>query len=101
MPSGTPARLATVIPAIIPATASVTLPGGASLERIMVPTPKNAPCGKPDTSRPIASMVYEVEKVKMALPITHSVTRNSRMVLSENLLEKSAIIGAPITTPKA
>ncbi len=67
----------------------------------MVPTPKNAPCGKPDTSRPIASMVYDVEKVKMALPMRHSVTRNSRIDFKENFPEKIAMIGAPITTPKA
>ena len=96
-----PTRLATVIPEIMPATAAVTFPGRASFDRIIAPTPKNAPCGKPETSLPTASIKYEEERVKMALPITHSVTRNSRICLSEKRLEKSAIMGAPSTTPKA
>ncbi|GJK44501.1 hypothetical protein TUM17559_26440 [Enterobacter cloacae] len=51
-----PGKLATVIPAIIPATAAVTFPGGAIFDRIIAPTPKNAPCGKPEIRRPSASI---------------------------------------------
>ncbi|MNL87075.1 hypothetical protein D3C87_2160620 [compost metagenome] len=68
---------------------------------MIAPTPKNAPCGKPDTSRPMASQKYEVEKVNSAFPATHRATRNSKTVFSENLFENSAMIGAPMTTPKA
>ena len=52
----TPTRLAIVMPPIIPATAAVTFPGGAIFDRIIAPTPKNAPWGNPETSRPSASM---------------------------------------------
>jgi hypothetical protein len=44
-----------------PATATVTFPGGAILDRIIAPTPKIAPCGKPEISRPSASQKYDVK----------------------------------------
>lgn len=96
-----PTRFATVIPETIPATAAVTFPGRVIFDKTMAPTPKKAPCGKPETSLPTASIRYDEEKVNMALPITHSMTRNSNICLSEKRLEKSAIMGAPSTTPKA
>ncbi len=81
--------------------AAVTFPGRIIFDKTMAPTPKKAPCGKPETSLPMASIRYEEEKVNMALPVTHSMTRNSSTCLSEKRLEKSAIMGAPSTTPKA
>lgn len=51
VPSGTPKRLATVMPAIITATACALRPGPATRAATIDPTPKQAPCGSPDTNR--------------------------------------------------
>jgi hypothetical protein len=83
-----------------PATATVTLPGGAILDRIIARRQKwRRAENRKSAARPPAS--YDDEKVKMALPTAHIATRNSSVDFNENLLENSATIGAPITTPKA
>jgi len=51
VPSGTPNRLATVIPTIMIETASVRFPASATRSATIDPTPKKAPCGRPDTKR--------------------------------------------------
>ena len=51
VPAGMPMRLATVMPEHMMAMAEVLLPRGASRSATMEPTPKYAPCGKPEMNR--------------------------------------------------
>ena len=51
VPSGTPKRLAIVIPAIITDTACEALPSSATFSATIEPAPKNAPCGNPEIKR--------------------------------------------------
>ena len=100
VPAGTPTSVATVIPAIIMATALTSLPGAASLRATIAPTPKYAPWGSPEIRRAAIKVqnpgaMHANRFPDAIIPANRSIRR-----LSGSLRANSSA-GAPQQTPKA
>ena len=71
VPAGTPTSVATVMPAIIMATALTSLPGAASLRATIAPTPKYAPWGSPEIRRAAIKVHHRKDKSKGRIEIEY------------------------------
>ena len=101
VPSGTPSRLATVMPMTMTDTAVVLLPSEASFSATMLPTPKNAPWGSPEISLEHIATQKLGAKVVIRLPMSCRVISPTSMLLRGLPRETSTARGAPMHTPSA
>lgn len=96
--SGTPARLAIVIPPIMTATAAAPWPLAARREHTIAPAPKYAPWGSPEMSREHRSMVKSTDIAARRLPRSIIAAR-SIMSRRSGMRWSSTSAGEPQATP--
>ncbi len=93
--------LATVSPRNIVATARACRPSATSRAATTAPTPKNAPCGSPASTRPATSQPKPGARAEARLP-TVKRAMSSRSMRLRGMREPRAVSrGAPMTTPIA
>ena len=97
----TPITVATVSPHITCATAFARLCRPIKWVATSAATPKYAPCGSPATNRAIISVSYDGASTLARLPSVNTAIRVSSRVLRGTRAASAAMIGAPITTPRA
>ena len=89
------------MPTIMMETASVLCPRSATRSATMEPTPKKAPCGRPETSRMANRVQYPGDRAAQTLPAIIMATRISRICFRGRLRAMSTTAGAPMQTPSA
>ena len=101
VPPGTPTTFATVSPLITIATPHPRRLGPRISLAITVDMPKKAPCGSPDRNR-VAAIVSNVGATTVSAFATSSAaTRITMTRWRGKRATNAAIVGAPITTPRA
>ncbi|GAA3242738.1 hypothetical protein GCM10020256_66880 [Streptomyces thermocoprophilus] len=89
VPSGTPTMLATVRPMNISEIAEAFFCGATRSAATTEPMPKNAPCAREATIRPISMMPKAGARAESALPTTKSAIRNISIFFLDTLVPRT------------